>query len=50
MIAAMVRQVVKQHPVDDERIYVAGLSAGAAMAAILASEYGDPAARSAELR
>lgn len=41
MIAAMVRQVVKQHPVDDERIYVAGLSAGAAMAAILASEYGD---------
>jgi poly(3-hydroxybutyrate) depolymerase len=37
----MVRHVRQTHPIDPARIYVAGLSAGGAMAAILASEYPD---------
>jgi poly(hydroxyalkanoate) depolymerase family esterase len=35
LIAAMVHAVMSEHPVDTQRVFVAGLSAGAAMAVIL---------------
>lgn len=38
-LVAMVRDVMRRHPVDQRRVYVAGLSAGGAMAALLAREY-----------
>lgn len=41
LIAGMVRHVAETHDIDADRIYVAGLSAGGAMAAILAHEYSD---------
>jgi poly(hydroxyalkanoate) depolymerase family esterase len=39
LLAAMVQEIIARYPIDAERVYVAGLSAGGAMAAILASAY-----------
>jgi poly(hydroxyalkanoate) depolymerase family esterase len=39
LIAGMTREVSSIYPVDDKRIFVAGLSAGAAMAVILGATY-----------
>ncbi|MDO9481906.1 MAG: PHB depolymerase family esterase [Hydrogenophaga sp.] len=39
LLAALVQSVVAEHPVDPGRVYVAGLSAGAAMAVILGETY-----------
>jgi poly(3-hydroxybutyrate) depolymerase len=41
LIAAVTREVVTRHDLDPERVYVAGLSAGGAMATIVGSEYPD---------
>jgi poly(hydroxyalkanoate) depolymerase family esterase len=39
LIAGITREIVATHPVDERRIFVAGLSAGAAMAVILAATH-----------
>ncbi len=41
IIAALTRHLVKTHGLDARRVFAAGLSAGGAMAAVLASTYAD---------
>jgi poly(hydroxyalkanoate) depolymerase family esterase len=41
LIAAMTRHVMRTHPIDARRIYIAGLSAGGAAAAIMGEAYPD---------
>ena len=39
LLASMTLEVIKQHGMNESRIYIAGLSAGGAMAAIMAAAY-----------
>jgi len=41
LLVGMTRDVMSRHPIDSQRVYVAGLSAGGAMAAILGDAYPD---------
>lgn len=41
LLAGMAQEVMKRYPIDPTRVYVAGLSAGGAMAAILGAAYPD---------
>ncbi len=41
LLADMTREMIKRHAIDPQRVYVAGLSAGGAMAAILGEAYPD---------
>ena len=41
LIAGITRQIMREYPIDDRKVFVAGLSAGGAAAAIMGHEYPD---------